>query len=291
MSNISQFMGGRGFVLQELIQWTSGTFVTPLSTKYILTAIGGGAGANGASYSNRGSGAGGFSQKIINLPAGFTLTYNIGAGGLAGNAGTATNGGTTTITGTGISMTANGGTVGGMSNGGNGGTASGGDINFTGGSTIGRGGAATSIYGIISTNNSDQGAGVGGGAATSYPGSCLMDGSIVQANQSNMFHGFWASGTQYPVVGGFGPQHTPTRFLTPKYGFSTSQHMTGLNGVGGSTSVGVGPGCFAGGAAFANNQGPSRGGLGGGGAGVNTGTGLVTGNPGGQGLVIIEYFI
>jgi hypothetical protein len=168
----------------------NGTATAPFGTRWArisLTAGGGGGGGGGAAAltggvaSQVGGGGGGMGQSVeylVPVAEGTVLTATIGAGGSAGNNGAASsgatgnnggnagNGGNTTVTGTGVNLTAyggsgglgaganstttvNAGTYGGVLHGG----ASGG-----GGYTAGSGGTATSGSGI--------GAGTGIGMAT-----------------------------------------------------------------------------------------------------------------------------
>ena len=205
MSNLSQFFNaGGGFYEQRLIHTTS-TFTAPVTADYLVTAIGaGGSGSSAKDPGNRhGGGAGGFSQRIIRLSAGQTLTCTIGAGGAAVGvysqsyttswigyytAAATTmgvNGGATTVVGGGYTLTANGGSGGTLDNGGSGGTATGGTTNVTGGAggtALGTawwtnaGGGSVGVYGVGYNGGSSTtsaagwaaGAGVGGSVSGSY---------------------------------------------------------------------------------------------------------------------------
>ena len=81
MSLLSQFIssGGSGFLEQRVITKT-GSFTAPVNGKYLITAIGSGA---GGTNSGRGGGAGGFAQKLISLTAGTTITCVVGSAGAA----------------------------------------------------------------------------------------------------------------------------------------------------------------------------------------------------------------
>lgn len=126
-----------------LMFFDSKSYAVPQSGWYRITAVGaGGSGAASSSGFAQGGCAGGLAQKKVKLTAGDTLVITLGLGGtsvssVSGNAGAAGNaGGNTTVTGPGLSLTANGGPGGGFGNpvtAKTGGTASGGDFNRTGG--------------------------------------------------------------------------------------------------------------------------------------------------------------
>mgnify|MGYP003681973035 CR=1 FL=1 len=138
----------------------SGTFVAPLSGKMVVQAIGAGGGGAAARVENpsavgdaAGGAAGGYSLKAVNVTAGDTYTFTVGARGaqasisFATNMGLTTqaggNGGTTTVTGpSSFSISATGGGGGGVATGsgavatsGAAGSGSGGTINTTGGTS------------------------------------------------------------------------------------------------------------------------------------------------------------
>lgn len=205
MSVLSQFSSSSSAYVERVFV-TSQTFVTPISGRYLVTAIGpGGSGSATGQYSSAG-GAGGLAQSLWKLPAGFSLVLTMGAPGALINAGgnvTGNDGGTTTVTGTGLTtLTANGG-KGGTADYtvalANGGTASGGNImNVTGGKG-GRGGGAVGVYGVSYDGNtvSWAGAGTGGPPVTSivgnlhHPGTGLFSGDEAVAN--NLFFEAYAN--------------------------------------------------------------------------------------------------
>ena len=211
MSNLSDFFGAtvvaaplpyQQFAIGESKTWTVGVSG---KVKVILTG-GGGQGAfvynsgitNSGSFGDApGGGAGGYSEKVLNVVAGETYTVTIGAGGRDPVVYTSMNadrngfdGGNssfvTATAATSVNMLANGGggglflaqpqNAGQTAPGGTGGTASGGDINITGG----RGGniirASTSYYSCMAT---------GGGAVGLY-GIGYNGGDItIRSNQTN----------------------------------------------------------------------------------------------------------
>lgn len=136
-----------------LTSGTAATYTPVAGTRVIrLTAIGGGGGGGGVDGQGSGTGraaggggAGGVTVKLITSVAA-SYTYTIGAKGNGATAGdnNGSTGGTTTFSGTGVSLSAFGGTGGGgrlassssgaAAGGGAGGSASGGDIIFRGSS-------------------------------------------------------------------------------------------------------------------------------------------------------------
>lgn len=163
MSNFSDFFGGgSGGIPQQRSFITSGTFTAPVTGKYLLTAIGGGA---AGTSEGRGGGAGGFAQKPVTLAAGDVITFSVGAGGASSGA----TGGTTTLTAPGVSLSAGGGTSTA------GGSATGGSLNTTGGvsgNSNGSGGGAVGVYGVGygSAASMNSGGGGVGEASTTNPG-------------------------------------------------------------------------------------------------------------------------
>lgn len=181
--NISSFFGcgssgggSGGGLYNQFNRNTSGTFTVPVDGNYLITGIGGG-GCGCYGYGG-GGGAGGLAQSLVTLSAGDVITFVIGAGGASMAAGLRDGlpGGTTTVTGPGLSLTANGGGAGinqtNGSAGGAGGTASGGNVmNNTGGAGGNQtfsganetcGGGAVGLYGTgFAGSNYGQGGGVG----------------------------------------------------------------------------------------------------------------------------------
>lgn len=208
---------------------TSGTFTVQKTGWHRITVIGaggsGGREVTSSSDSNArcvagGGGAGGTCVKEVLLTQGVNYTVTIGAGG-ASVSGSATGnaGGTTTVTGPGVSMTANGGsggladdTIGSTSalsaSGGVGGAASGGDVNYTGGN----GGLAQ----VFSGNGRASAAG-GGGAPSIFGtrpagGDGVASPSTVGALSAAAGGGASAGGGGYPSTrgGGLAGSVTPT---------------------------------------------------------------------------------
>jgi hypothetical protein len=252
MSTMSQFFGAGGVPIQYSTN-TSGSFTTPVSGKYLITAIGGGGGGS-TNNNGRGGGGGGLAQSLVSLSSGVVLTLTVGAGGAGSDPGTA--GGTTTVTGSGITtLTANGGAGGASSGSTAGGTASGGNImNVTGGiasNQINSGGGAVGVYG---TTPAASGYLVGASA-----GGALLD--IPHAGD-----GF---------LGG--------RLLQPLAGYSF--YWDGNVGLGAMSHPGQGGSGLFSGAGYYTIAG---GRFGGGGA---QGQGGTMAPPGGVGGVIIEYFL
>jgi hypothetical protein len=258
---MSQFFGGGGVPIQYSTN-TSGSFTTPVSGKYLITAIGGGGG--GGAVGERGGGAGGLAQSLVSLSSGVVLTLTVGAGGAGGNPGVA--GGTTTVTGSGITtLTANGG-AGGAGTGGAGGTASGGNImNVTGGSAGNGayfGGGAVGVYGTTPATSAGQfvGASVTGAplVGIEHNSGGFIGGRLLQPS----------GGVYYWVFGEYGRQIIPY----------PGQGSPGAGGNGFAAPAGL----FAGGA-YAGPAGKF------GGGGFTAGTGSTA--AGGVGGVIIEYFL
>ena len=134
----------------------SDTFIIPANTAAFVYLVGGGGSGGVAARSDSssagtaaagGGGGGGAIKYLAASGSDNTLTFTIGAGGAGRNnyAQAGATGGTSTLTGTGISLTANGGAGGGYASilgtseitasGAAGGTATGGDTNIDGGST------------------------------------------------------------------------------------------------------------------------------------------------------------
>lgn len=320
--------GYRGAILSQQVVMASRVWTCQIAGDYLLTAIGpGGSGALAPASGNgrgaTGGQAGGLAQKRVSLNAGDQLTLTIGAGGAAqataganGNAG-----GVTTVVGAGVNLVANGGeggktapagagTIPGASAGG---TASGGDINVTGGgsgsATVAAvascmavtGGGAVGVYGTgyASGNASSSGgfiartggAGVGGnsgdatssttntdtkgGSSTRPSASATNGGGAWATNALNANATFSSSLTISAMVAG--------RLLSPIGGPTTNGN--GEPGAGGVDAYI--PGIFGGSAAnsIGNTSGVGAT-IGGGGGGCTYPSGV--GDPGGQGVVIIE---
>lgn len=113
----------QGLITNMQLFTAGGSFVVPANvTKVKYRAQGpgaGGGGSNVASSAAGGAGSGSYSEGVLAVTPGASLTIVIGAGGTQGTTGNGNAGGTTTITGTGISVSA---FSGGPSNGANGGT-------------------------------------------------------------------------------------------------------------------------------------------------------------------------
>lgn len=313
------------YPLRSRVFLASGTFTAPHDGWYRVTAIGGG--GSGGCYEGLskgvgcGGGAGGLCEKLTYLTAGSELTITVGAGGASRSTNLAgADGSATTVTGTGISLTANGGIGGGygsaistLYNGGAGGTSSGGDINNTGGAggnitttaTIqwgSTGGGAVGVYGTgisaqnitsLSSTLSYAGAGVGSVGSTTTSGGALANRlSIKGFTDALNFSlgeciptGFW----------GFliGPGQ-----LTVSENTAISWAPPGCGGfsVNGSTAAGFKAqhaGYCAGGGGLSSSAVSASGSAGqgvwgGGGGGVGIYGNGVSG-AGGQGVVIVEY--
>lgn len=147
---------------------SSGSFVVPeFIYKLKITAIGAGGGGfdNGASSSSGAGGGGSFGCSIVDVIPGQVIPYTIGAGGVAGNPGTA--GGATTI----LGFSAGGGAGGvAIGTGGAGGTATGFTINLSG------------QYGMANTTGSANEADANGGDAAGWGGK----GGVVGANATTV---------------------------------------------------------------------------------------------------------
>lgn len=261
MSTMSQFFAAGGVPIQYNTN-TSGSFTTPVSGKYLITAIGGGGGGGGTGA--RGGGAGGLAQSLVSLSSGVVLTLTVGAGGAGGYPGTA--GGTTTVSGSGITtLTANGGAIS-TGTGGAGGTASGGNImNVTGGSAGNGdyfGGGAVGVYGTTPAASSGQHTGA----------------SVIGAPLVGLYHnsGGFLSGRLLQPSGGL--------YLWTAEGYGTQTGIQpGQGAINQTYNFGPGhAGLFAGGGGAGN-----AGKFGGGGHTSPQGTAVA----GGVGGVIIEYFL
>lgn len=260
MSTMSQFFAAGGVPIQYSTN-TSGSFTTPVSGKYLITAIGGGGGGGGTGA--RGGGAGGLAQSLVSLSSGVVLTLTVGAGGAGGFPGTA--GGTTTVSGSGITtLTANGGAIS-TGTGGAGGSASGGNImNVTGGSAGNGdyfGGGAVGVYGTTPAASSAQytGASVTGAPLVGlyHNSGGFLSGRLLQP----------PGGIYYWSYEGYGIQYQP---------------YPGQGGFSGGGAAAATAGLFAG----CGGQG-AAGKFGGGGATNQQGNAVA----GGVGGVIIEYFL
>jgi hypothetical protein len=258
---MSQFFAAGGVPIQYSTN-TSGSFTTPVSGKYLITAIGGGGGGGGGG-AYRGGGGGGLAQSLVSLSYGVVLTLTVGAGGAGGYPGTA--GGTTTVSGSGITtLTANGGAIS-TGTGGAGGTASGGNImNVTGGSAGNGdyfGGGAVGVYGTTPAASSVQYAGAsvtGALVGVEHTSDGFLGGRLLQP----------LGGIYYYWWGDYGRQITPH----PGQG--------GMSGSGNGFAAQAG--LFAGG-----GYSGAAGKFGGGGFTNYQGYAVA----GGVGGVIIEYFL
>ena len=152
------------------ITWT----VPAGRTSIAVVVIGGGAGGRSQTAGGGGGGGGGV-QYIdpVAVTPGQVLTLTVGAGG-----GSNTNGSASSITGTGISITAGGGTTGvnsTSSNGGNQGSGNfGGGLGGTGAASAGGGGGGVGGAAGEQANGYSATAGIGGDGGASYP---LFDAS------------------------------------------------------------------------------------------------------------------
>jgi hypothetical protein len=205
---MSQFFAAGGVPIQYNTN-TSGSFTTPISGKYLITAIGGG-GGGWLGENARGGGGGGLAQSLVSLSSGVVLTLTVGAGGAGGNPGTA--GGTTTVSGSGITtLTANGGAGGTNSGSTAGGTASGGNImNVTGGiasNQISSGGGAVGVYGTTPAASGHMVGASAGGALLDIPhsGDGFLGGRLLQPLAGYSYYWDGNVGVMpYPGQGGSG---------------------------------------------------------------------------------------
>jgi hypothetical protein len=139
---------------------STGSFTVPLTGKYKVTCVGGGAGSDYANASagvydyHMGGGGGAAVIKYLTLTRGDVYTATVGAAGVKGvHSGQAvTNGGTTSF---GALVSANGGQYSGV-----GGVASGGDVNINGQNA--NGGGMYSSYSIYVNNGGGSQFGAGG---------------------------------------------------------------------------------------------------------------------------------
>lgn len=310
--------GSVGNLVQRIIM-SSQDFIAPRDGSYRVTAIGGGgSGGRSSSYGNglraTGGGAGGFSQKVVQLAKGDELTIIVGAGGVAPAAAGArdgADGGTTTVTGPGIALTAAGGKGGlhgigaGTTPGAEGGTASGGDVNVTGGGSgsattaavdkckAATGGGAVGIFGVgYSSGDAESsggfnaftyGAGVGGKSGDAYAST---------ASVYSREGGPW--GPSGDALNGYGV--SAERIFPGNITYAGNE--AGLPGgvwgmaISGAAShfTGYGQGGrFAGGIGAESSQAANAGGPFGGGAGGVVGASVSATYYGGTGGVIIEY--
>lgn len=193
----SQIFGGGGgsfLRLRAFVSSPAGGFITPMLGRYRIRVLGAG-GGGGSSATNQvqatGGGGGGYCESIVTLPAGVTLTVQVGAGGVNGAPGGT--GGTTYVSGAGLTtMTANpgtGGTTGAVNtsvSGGVGGTGVGGNVfNANGGNGGNSNCTLGGAYLMVAT---------GGGAAGSWMGNGGRGGNATGTN----------SGTTYSGTGGGG---------------------------------------------------------------------------------------
>lgn len=185
MSTLSQFINTGGAFTNKLFIVTSRTFTVPPGVNKVRAHAWGAGGSGGNAFFVRGEGVatggggGAYSSIVFNTTPGTNITITIGAGAGPNTSSPANGntGGTTTVTYSGVSISAGGGTggrvrgatIGGLNGttaGGLGGTASGGTINIPGGNAhvmvtasysgnisscphiaLGGGAAATPIYG------------------------------------------------------------------------------------------------------------------------------------------------
>jgi len=238
MSSMSQFFGGGGIPVQLAVT-ASGTFVTPVAGKYLLTAIGGGGGGSNGGGA-RGGGAGGLAQSLVTLGAGVTLTLTVGAGGATGATGSA--GGSTTISAPEIStLTANGGAGGNTTTATAGGTASGGNLlNVTGGSagnTNGAGGGAVGAYGTTpAATTTNSGRSVGPLADQNCLSPSIFGGRLLQPSAGFIRMADNGTPTDTPA---FGQAVALATFQSGAFAGGGSQTRGGaFGGGGGSSSAG-----------------------------------------------------
>ncbi|MEE2979350.1 MAG: hypothetical protein VYB88_17950 [Pseudomonadota bacterium] len=108
----------QGLITNMSANTSSGSFVVPANVtklKYRAVGAGGGGGASiAASSAAGGAGSGSYSEGILQVTPGQTISFTVGAGGAQGTSGSGGLGGTTTITGTGISVSCPGGSPSGV---------------------------------------------------------------------------------------------------------------------------------------------------------------------------------
>jgi hypothetical protein len=174
-TTIGQIIAG-SFNFVAFLSTGSSTFTVPSFVyKIKVTVVGGGGGAASITYPG-GGGSGGSAIGVFEVTPGASYTVVVGAGGARGAAG-----GASSFSGTGISITCNGGSTDTTRQGGAGGTASGGQINIRGGYG---GGTSTFSYSLIpglggntifgggggNGNNGSANTGGGGGGIASNSG-------------------------------------------------------------------------------------------------------------------------
>lgn len=306
----------------------SGTWTAPYDGWAIFTAVGpGGSGAiaqNNGSADRRnatGGGAGGFALKKLYVARGSTYTVTMGAPGAAVTTSTvgivATNGnagGNTTITGPGLSLTANGGLGGqagttGTVAGGTGGTATGGDANVTGGTggpisatgafpaasgggAVGANGTGYSggaISGVNTNINATGGGGVGGAG-----GALVAAGAVSTGGGGSGGPGTQNASTSGPAIDGSTTVSdgvvpgtwTGSAFVGSFTMPTAGVALVGSGAVGGGSARLAAPGGGGGGSQTSNGTAGTGGLYGGGGAGAidaGAGSALILGGPGGRG--------
>ena len=185
---------GGGSCFSNVQRFTSGgTFTVPAGVTKIKVEVVGGGGGGGSSCTNAGSGGGGggISIGLFTVTPGTNYTVTV-AGAVAGNfsycfAGGGSNGGTSSFVGTGINMTATGGSGGTNAGGGAGigGIGSGGYYNSTlGGGGLGYGGEDHAESGENGGGSGGGkqggggGGGIGGGSGGRYSAGGLPAGAV-----------------------------------------------------------------------------------------------------------------
>ena len=257
------------YTIHYLVIGGGGGGGTGTASPYIRVGGGGGAGGYRNSYNSEASGGGGSSETSLLLDTGITLTADIGAGGAGGaSAGVVgTVGENTTLTGTGVSITANGGGHGAAdsANGGSGGSGGGGGA--VNGSTSG--GAGTTNQGYAGSGGGGNLGGAGGGAGEAGG---TDDGP--------------SGYTSYNVAGGDGLSSSITGSAVTRGGGGSGSASTTVTpgGDGGGGSGGSGGGSSTG---TAGGNGTANTGGGGGSAGENNGS-SGNGGTGGSGVVILR---
>jgi hypothetical protein len=229
---------------QTVVTNPTSPWTVPAGVTSVKVEVWGGGGGGGGAYWGSGGGGGGGAYKtgILTVSAGQTYTITIGAGGTVGSNANGNTGGVTTFTGTGGTVTANGGTGGNRGNiangtggtGGTGGTYDGGDGGTSSGNGVGGGGgagnnaiggdggnAATGTGGagnpnaspyiggnggayITSNANGNAGnvPGGGGGGARSASSTTSRSGGVGGAGQVVITYTVCISPTIYNVTGG-----------------------------------------------------------------------------------------
>lgn len=184
----------------------SGTFIVPTGvTSICVLCIGGGAGTSSTVNTNGSGSTGGSAGSLcykndIAVTPGASYSYSVGSGGGPGSSGTAS-----TFSGSGVSLSAGGGVLGGR-----GGAVTGGDVNSFGSVASYNNVSGVSVYlgsggknSLTSSTLTASVAASGGGRN----GSTYISGVLYDSYQSNPGTGYYG----YVGNGGFISNHAPTQ--------------------------------------------------------------------------------